>query len=50
MPETRVLFVDDEEMLRTMWSAILSGEGFDVTVAATLPEALSRITNQKLTF
>jgi DNA-binding response OmpR family regulator len=47
MAETRILFVDDERMLRDMWSAILGGEGFQVTVAATVPEALSRITSEK---
>ena len=47
MVETRVLFVDDERMLRDMWSAILRGEGFHVTVAATVSEALSRITSEK---
>jgi DNA-binding response OmpR family regulator len=43
----RVLFVDDERALRDMWSAIFSVEGFDVTTAATVPEALSRITSDK---
>jgi len=47
MVETRVLLVDDERMLRDMWSAILRGEGFHVTVAATVSEALSRITSEK---
>ena len=45
--KTRVLFVDDEQMLRDMWSAILSVEGFEVTSAATVPAALSRITSEK---
>ncbi|HTS07887.1 MAG TPA: response regulator [Candidatus Eisenbacteria bacterium] len=45
--KTRVLFVDDEQMLRDMWSAILSGEGFEVTTCATVSEALSRITSEK---
>lgn len=47
MANTRVLFVDDEPMLRDMWSAILSAEAFDVTVAASVPEALTRITAEK---
>lgn len=47
MPETRVLFVDDEQMLRDMWSAILGAEGFDVTVASNVHEALSRISREK---
>ncbi len=45
--EIRLLFVDDEQMLREMWSAVLSVEGFHVTTAATVSEALSRITAQK---
>ncbi len=45
--EIRLLFVDDEQMLRDMWSAVLSAEGFEVTTAATVSEALSRITAQK---
>ena len=44
---TRVLFVDDERMLREMWSAVLSAEGFDITTAATVSEALSLITSAK---
>lgn len=47
MSQTRVLFVDDDPMLRTMWSTILSVEGFDATVAGTVPEALSKITSEK---
>ena len=43
----RVLFVDDEKMLRDMWSAILSVEGFEVITVATVAEALSRITSEK---
>jgi DNA-binding response OmpR family regulator len=43
----RVLFVDDEQMLRDMWSAILSAEGFEVSTAGTVPDALSRITSEK---
>jgi len=42
----RVLFVDDEPMLRDMWSAVLSIEGFHVTTCATVAEALSRITSE----
>lgn len=45
--KTRVLFVDDEQMLRDMWSAILSAEEFEVTTCATVAEALSRITSEK---
>lgn len=45
--ETRVLFVDDEQMLRDMWSTILSTEGFHITTCATVAEALSKITSEK---
>jgi ActR/RegA family two-component response regulator len=43
----RVLFVDDEKMLRDMWLAILSSEGFDVSTSATVSDALARITSEK---
>jgi len=47
MAATRLLFVDDEAALRSMWSAIFSVEGFSVKVAATVAEALSLITSEK---
>jgi CheY-like chemotaxis protein len=48
VPENiRVLFVDDEPTLRIVWPAILSGEGFQVSVASTVPEALKLITAEK---
>ena len=43
----RVLFVDDEPTLRVIWPAILTGEGFQVSVASTVPEALRLITSEK---
>jgi len=43
----RVLFVDDEPALRIVWPAILAGEGFQVSVASTVPEALRLITSEK---
>jgi ActR/RegA family two-component response regulator len=45
IPKTRVLFVDDEDGIRLTLSAILEHEGFDVSVAASVPEAL-KIINQ----
>lgn len=39
----RLLFVDDEEGIRITLPAILRLEGFDVTVAGTVPEALEFI-------
>jgi len=43
----RVLFVDDEPLIRTSLSAILEHEGFRVTVAATVPEALDYIRDEE---
>src|SRR4051812_579153 len=39
----RLLFVDDEASIRSTLSAILSQEGFEVTVAASVFEALEKI-------
>lgn len=43
----KLLFVDDEPGIRVTLSAILEQQGFQVTAAATVPEALSLITAQK---
>jgi DNA-binding response OmpR family regulator len=43
----RLLFVDDEPNIRLTLSAVLEQQGFQVTVAATVPEALSLITGEK---
>ncbi len=48
MSRTRVLFVDDENNIRLTLPAILEMHGYDVTVAADVPEALSHI--QQRTF
>ncbi|MGC2639302.1 MAG: response regulator [Acidobacteriaceae bacterium] len=42
----RLLFVDDEPNIRTLLSAILKNNGFAVTVAATVAEALNLIATQ----
>jgi len=48
MPEaTRILFVDDEPLLRTAWSEILAREGFRVTAASSVAEALALITSEQ---
>jgi len=39
----RLLFVDDEEGIRTTLPAILERRGFDVRVAASVPQAFSEI-------
>ncbi len=44
---TRLLFVDDEPAIRLTLPAILKREGFDVSVAATVPEALDLINREK---
>lgn len=44
--ERRLLCVDDEEIIRTTMSAILSSHGFRVTTAASVPEALQKITTE----
>jgi len=43
----RLLFVDDEENIRTLLPMILRQQGFDVTVAASVPAALDFINRQK---
>ncbi len=47
MPNPRLLFVDDEAGIRLTLSAILKQKGFEVTVAASVPEALEIIGEQK---
>src|SRR5499425_3030213 len=42
-----ILFVDDEPGIRATLPAILSGFGFEVTAAATVPEALGLIANRR---
>ena len=43
----RLLFVDDEEGIRATLPAILERRGYQVRVAATVPEALSEMRNHK---
>ena len=43
---TRLLFVDDEDAIRATLAAILQQEGFEVGVAASVPEALELINHQ----
>ena len=43
----KVLFVDDEASIRLTLPAILTREGFEVCVVATVPEALQAIQNQQ---
>ncbi len=41
-----LLFVDDEESVRTTLGMMLESKGFKVTAAGTVPEALRLISNQ----
>lgn len=43
----RILCVDDEEVIRFTLAAILRKHGFEVTTAATVAEALQKITSEK---
>lgn len=43
----RLLFVDDEAGIRNTLPLILEGEGFEVTVAANVPEAIRAIQNER---
>ena len=43
MPATKLLLVDDDELIRSMLDDVLKEQGFDVTTAANVPEALKRI-------
>jgi len=43
----KLLFVDDEPAIRLTLPAILKQEGFDVTAASTVPEALDCINKEK---
>jgi YesN/AraC family two-component response regulator len=48
MANPKLLFVDDEAGIRLTLSAILQMKGFDVTTAASVPEALEIIGSQKM--
>lgn len=45
--QPRVLFVDDDPNIRLLMPAILKQNGFDLTVAATVSEALNLIATQR---
>ena len=45
MLPTRILLVDDDETLRSMMDVVLKRQGFDVTTAANVPEALKLISS-----
>src|SRR5262249_36018443 len=43
----KLLFVDDDKSIRQTLPRILAKEGFDCTIAASVPEALSQISRQR---
>ena len=45
--KTRLLFVDDEQSIRLTLPAILEQQGFEVSVAASVPEALETINHSQ---
>ena len=47
MKPSRVLFVDDEPAIRATMQLVFKKEGFDVTVASTVKEALDAIARQE---
>jgi DNA-binding response OmpR family regulator len=47
MKRTRLLFVDDEPAIRLTLPAILTQEGFEVTAAASVPQALEYIHKER---
>ena len=46
MPPTRILLVDDDEVINTMLGEVLQEQGFDVTTAGNVPEALKLISSE----
>jgi DNA-binding response OmpR family regulator len=44
---TRILFVDDEPVLRITFPSVLKKHGFDVTAAANVADALREISNRE---
>lgn len=45
MPPTRILLVDDDELMRLSMGEVLQDQGFDVTTAGDVPEALKLISS-----
>src|SRR5690242_3200524 len=45
--QRRLLFVDDEPAIRETLAVVLRKHGFEVTTAATVAEALQKITSEK---
>jgi CheY-like chemotaxis protein len=47
MANTKILLVDDDELLNSIMCSLLEGEGFDITVASNVAEALKRISLER---
>src|SRR6201992_2161807 len=47
MAEIKLLFVDDDDALRTALGAVLTHNGFAVTAAGSVPQALELISTRK---
>jgi CheY-like chemotaxis protein len=47
MAATKILLVDDDEMLNTIMRSLLAREGFDITVACNVREALKLISSER---
>jgi DNA-binding response OmpR family regulator len=45
MPPTRILLVDDDEAINILLAEVLQDQGFDVAMAANVPEALKLISS-----
>jgi CheY-like chemotaxis protein len=50
MAATRILLVDDDETLNTIMRSLLQREGFDVSVACSVAEALKLISSERYDF
>src|SRR5580692_3842932 len=47
MASTKILLVDDDEILNTIMRSLLEREGFDVTVASSVADALKLISSEQ---
>jgi CheY-like chemotaxis protein len=47
MAAVKILLVDDDEMLNTIMRSLLEREGFDITVASNVREALKLIGSEQ---
>ena len=47
MAAVKILLVDDDELLNTIMRSLLEREGFDITVASTVAEALKLISTER---